>query len=268
MAGILLVVGLSLSGSPRVKTALDSKIITYLQKKQVPGILKQKLDTYFSSSMIQILVANLYNASTPEGAQNAAKELKKHGFVFVSSGKYHVFTHTLFPGYVFKMALPFINRTETLNAGRIKYAERLRALIQQKKLKIKIPKKWAYFIPKKANLKTKLPQLLVVAQKMNLAGAKPTLNSFLRKQIKVLEDEADYIDVHDDNVMQCGDYAIIVDTEQHTDETIAALFEDSTKEQEQPEAADAFGPFEQLFHKAADPLQGWFNDWVPVVYSK
>jgi hypothetical protein len=207
---------------PKNLNILPQKTVTYLQSKQVPAHLKKKLDDYFSSGMVQEALSRLYAATDWNKADRAKDTLTKMGFNFLGD-KLHIFTHIKFPGYVFKMALPLANRTEILNASRIEYAEKMRAIIAAKKLKIQIPQKWAYFFAAKARMLYKLPRTLIVARKLNVSGPSKELTEAQKNELAILEKEANYYDIHEDNVYSDGTYIKIVDTEKHTEETLKAL---------------------------------------------
>ena len=141
----------------------------------------------------------------------AKKSLEDCGFTFLQD-KYHVFTLSQLPGYVFKMALPWRDRSEWLNASRIAYAQRIKKVIQQKRLKVKVPQKWAYFMPKEFCEFT-LPVVIIAAQQMDLSNQQP-LTQDQKDALDVISKKTGFSDDHEDNVIGCGDYAVIVDTEE------------------------------------------------------
>ncbi len=144
-----------------------------------------------------------------EAIKEALTVLTKCGFVF--TGKEHIFTLQQIPGYVFKMALPWDDRSEWLNASRIRFAYKIRTVIKEKNLNVRVPRKWAYFVPE--NKEYVLPHVIVVAEMMDLSNPQP-LSRSLWKDIDTITAITGFSDDHEGNVIGCGDYAVIVDTEE------------------------------------------------------
>lgn len=201
------------------------------QAGQLPITIKNRLDILFRLPEVQEAIAQLYNAQSLDELEVARQLLMVQGFTFLDEDKYHIFCHASFPQYVFKIALPMANRTEELNASRITYAHQLRAAIKRLNLKIIVPHKWAFQFPKNPYIARSLPAMMVVAQKLDLSNATPTLTPELIDHMCMLEQETGFSDWSSKdttckfggNVMRCGEYAVVVDTEPQSEATIAAL---------------------------------------------
>lgn len=192
---------------------ISADIVEYLKNKQVSPELKSQLDQLFFSPAVQKLISAMYKAKKWSQLVKAQRGLKKHGFIFLGD-KFHIFTHVDFPGYVFKMALPFSERWEWLNAGRIIYADRMRETIEYYRLRVDIPKKWAYFMQEDGADHT-MPYVLIVAEKITIDNAKPLKrNDPLNDDMMKLKEQTGFSDDHDENVLKCGDRAVIIDTEE------------------------------------------------------
>jgi len=175
-------------------------------------------------------IDNAYNVLTKaeESIKKAQTVLMEYGFYFV---KDHIFTLQQIPGYMFKMALPWDDRSEWLNASRIRFAHKIRAVINKKKLNVKVPNKWAYFVPQSTTCM--MPHVIVVAEKMDLSNQQP-LSRALWKDIDTITAVTGFSDDHEGNVIGCGQYAVIVDTEERkysSVKSVALAWQDRLKMQ-------------------------------------
>jgi hypothetical protein len=187
---------------------ISSQAYTYLQQREIPQPTKNQLNLFFAQEPIIKNLSKVYRNADPELAHRV---LKKHGFVFLGD-KFHVFMIKQFPGYVFKMALPWDDRPEWLNASRIWYADTIRDTVVQRNLKIKVPRKWTYFMPL-GIWERDVPAMLVVAEYMDLRNGQP-LSHELKKTISQLTSHTGFSDDHEDNIVECNGYAVILDTEE------------------------------------------------------
>jgi hypothetical protein len=204
------------------KQAFPPKMLAYLQAHEVPAALKAQLDKVFSCPAGQQALATINSATTYEVLKNKQKSIAD---LIAQAGlqqfgrEPNVLVCPAIPGYVLKLPKPWADfdlpriEIEKINMGRIKYADDLKAAIAQHQLPLRIPNKWAYFVPGGDGLN--IPLGLVVAEKVESAQAEPALSEEKQQVIELFAKLIGFYDDQMHNFVITPDGLVLIDTEPH-----------------------------------------------------
>jgi len=186
-------------------------VMAYLKKHEVDAELKKELDALLSQPEVYRALSQIYRETN---ISQAKKQLKQAGFIFTGI-KTHIFKHKLFPHYIFKMGQCTGKKTEIKCANRIRMAELIRETAAELNYAIIVPEKQCYFPPQ--DLPDLLPQIIVVAEKIDLSGRDKELTPKQKEECKTIQQITKIVDLaltRRVNTMSRHGIVYIIDTEE------------------------------------------------------
>ncbi len=169
------VIGSTQGAAGKAEIERINYLATQAQNHRVDEKLKKQLDSIFDTESVKTALQHMYEPSfknVPEAVQlnDVQRRLYPTGFSLVKNNL-PIWSHRDIAGYVFKFPKTFLRPWqgtpydfERANMQRIINAERIHKVAQEHDLPIRVPRKWAYFMPGGDGVT--MPRIIVVAEKI------------------------------------------------------------------------------------------------------